>query len=177
MCQPVMYCPTCLWAPFAALLLLAHASPAIPLTQLSSVGSPRGHQGVVVPIYLKRGIVTNVTPTHALTLHTYVSLLPLSTAASTLFELYTTLFSNASGPWRARPAYTSFTAHCGNIYIDFQTSDAYFIPWSFVAEFAGYMIRATEKGFTGGFEGEYKHRATGAVISVGLRIVMAAAAA
>ena len=39
------------------------------------------------------------------------------------------------------------------------------------------MIRATELGFTGQFEGEYRHLATGAVIEVGLRVVLVAAAA
>jgi len=61
--------------------------------------------------------------------------------------------------------------------MDFRASDNYAIPWGFVAEFAARMATATERGFTGGFQGEYTHLASGAVIRVGLRIVLVAAAA
>ena len=53
----------------------------------------------------------------------------------------------------------------------------YTIPWCFFAEFAEKMLVATERGFTGEFDGEYTHLASGAVIKVALRVVMAAAAA
>ena len=163
------------WPLFAALFLF-HLSTAVPS---SSLGPLREHprRTNAVDLLQRRKFVYKATSTGAIALYTWNTLLPLSTASPALLELYTTLFNNASGPWRTLPRFSWFTAECRNIYIDFSASDAATVPWSFVAEFAAHMIRATEKGFTGEFRGEYRHFDTGTVISVGLRVVMVAAAA
>ncbi|KAL8796011.1 MAG: hypothetical protein Q9195_001587 [Heterodermia aff. obscurata] len=119
----------------------------------------------------------NPSHSHRLTLTTFASLLPLQSASSALLHLYSELLSNASGPWVSLPAASSFTACSDNISIEFTAAGPYVIPWSFVAEFAEKMMDATEKGFTGYFQGEYRHLESGAVIWVALRIRMAAAAA
>ena len=119
----------------------------------------------------------NPSHSHRLTLTTFASLLPLQSASSALLHLYTELLSNASGPWLSLPAVSSFTARSDNLSVEFTATGPYVIPWSFVAEFAEKMMDATEKGFTGYFQGEYRHLESGAVIWVALRIGMAAAAA
>lgn len=164
-----------------ALLILAHTR-AFPLTESLSLEITKEHLQTLPPLnpkytISKRNLITSSTPTHALTLQTYASFLPLSLASSALQDFYTTLFSQATGPWQSLPNLPHFTAEYGNIFLNFQASPPYLIPWSFIAEFAEKMIRATELGFTGQFEGEYRHLATGAVIEVGLRVVLVAAAA
>ena len=119
----------------------------------------------------------NPSHSHRLTLTTFASLLPLQSASSALLHLYTELLSNASGPWISLPPVSSFTAYSDNLSVEFTAAGPYVIPWSFVAEFAEKMMDATEKGFTGYFQGEYRHLESGAAIWVALRIRMTAAAA
>lgn len=118
----------------------------------------------------------NPSHSHCLTITTFAAFLNQG-ASTALLRLYTELLSNASGPWITLPALSYFALHCGSIYIEFAASEPYGVPWSFVAEFAAKMMKATQKGFTGAFQGEYRHIETGAVIWIALRVSMAAAAA
>lgn len=172
-----MYLPACLWALLATLLILVQISAAIPLTEPAGLGPPRNSSSKLDITHFKSKILTSATPAYRIILHTYASLLPLSPAASSLLKFYTRLSAAASGPWHSLPELNYFTADYGCIIISFQASHNYAIPWGFVAEFAAKMASATERGFTGGFQGEYTHLASGAVIRVGLRIVLVAAAA
>lgn len=122
-------------------------------------------------------IFISATPAYRIILRTYASFLPLSLAASSLFTFYASLSAAASGPWHSYPELHHFTVDYGSIIIDFQASHNYGIPWAFVAEFAAKMASVTERGFTGCFQGEYTHLGSGAVIQIGLRNVLVAAAA
>ncbi len=170
-----MHLPTCLWAFLATLRV--QTSAAIPLTEPTDLGSPRDSSSKIDHIHFRSKVLTSATPAYRITLHTYASLLPLSLAASSLLRFYTRLFAAASGPWHSVPELHYFTAEYGNIIITFRASHNYAIPWGFVAEFAAKMASVTERGFTGEFQGEYTHLASGAAIRVGLRIVLVAAAA
>jgi len=172
-----MHLPACLWALLATLLILVQTSAATFLTEPADHGPPGNHSNKIDRIHFKSKILTSATPAYRIILHTYASLLPLSLAASSLLTFYTRLFAAASGPWHSLPELHYFTAEYGCIIISFQASHNYAIPWGFVAEFAAKMASVTERGFTGGFQGEYTHLASGAVIRVGLRIVLVAAAA
>ena len=172
-----MHLTACLWAFLATLLVLVQTSAAIPLTEPTDLGSPRNSSSKIDHIHFRNKVLTSATPAYRITLHTHASLLPLSFAASSLLKFYTRLSAAASGPWHSLPEMNYFTADYGCIIISFQASHNYAIPWGFVAEFAAKMASATERGFTGGFQGEYTHLASGAVIRVGLRIVLVAAAA
>lgn len=118
----------------------------------------------------------NPSHSHRLTLTTFAAFLNQG-GSTALLRLYTELLSNAAGPWASLPARSSFTLQCGHVYIEFAASEPYGVPWSFVAEFAEKMMKVTQKGFTGAFQGEYRHIETGAVILIGLRLAIAAAAA
>lgn len=169
--------------PILVLYLLAAASLAV-YTSRSQVFPIALKADTVIqkpfPL-LRRDIRTHIfynpAHSHRLRLTTFASLIPFRSASSALLQLYAELLSNASGPWLSLPAAAYFTARCGNIYIDFEASQPYRIPWSFVAEFAEKMMEATARGFTGRFEGEYRHLESGAVIRVALRVVLIAAAA
>ena len=169
-----MHILSVLGALFSALVFVA-PSPLNPTLARSQL--PRSEPPTPLPSIAPRKLVVSSSPTHALTVTTYASLLPLSVASSALGNFYTALFSSASGPWSNLPALPSFTAAYGNVFMDFRASEPYLVPWSFVAEFAERMMHATQRGFTGQFCGEYRHLATGAVIEVGLRVVLVAAAA
>lgn len=139
--------------------------------------STKYHARALTPKRFKTLTFYNPSHSHRLILTTFASLLPLQSASSALLHLYAELLSNASGPWVSLPAVSSFTACSDNLSIEFTAEGPYVIPWSFVAEFAEKMMDATEKGFIGCFQGEYRHLDSGAVIWVALRVGMAAAAA
>lgn len=172
-----MHLPACLWAILATFLILVQISAAMPLTDPSDLGLPRNSSSKIDHMLFKRRTFTSATPDHRIILDTYATFLPLSLAASSLLNFYTRLFAAASGPWHSFPELNHFTAEYGSVTISFQASHNYAIPWGFVAEFAAKMALVTEKGFTEGFQAEYTHLASGAVIRMGLRIVMVAAAA
>lgn len=148
---------------------LVNSSPPQPST--------RHHARALPSKRFKTFTFYNPSHSHRLTLTTFASILPLQTASSALLRLYTELLSNASGAWVSLPAVSSFTACSEILSIEFTAAGPYVIPWTFVAEFAEKMMDATEKGFTGCFQGEYRHLESGAVIWVALRIGMVAAAA
>ena len=165
---------------FAILVDCLLTAPIIrpqPSVNTPDLGTNPGDFDVILERMPKTYTFYSPSHSHSLTLHTFTSLLPIESASLALLELYTKLAYNASGPWISIPTASSFTACCGNLYIDFEASNHYGVPWSFVAAFARKMIMATNKGFTGRFEGEYRHLGSEAVIRVTLRYVMVAAAA
>lgn len=172
-----MHPPACLWALLAICLLLIQTSVAIPLTEPAILGRPTKSLGKIDHVRLKSMVLISATPACRIILRTYASFLPLSLAASSLFTFYARLSASASGPWHYYPEVNRFTVHYGSIIISFQASHNYGIPWGFVAEFAAKMASVTERGFTGCFQGEYTHLGSGAVIRIGLRNVLVAAAA
>ena len=161
---------------------LAASSLAFLATQpQGALSALEGNKAFYEPVSLSKRIFKthtfyNPSHSHCLTLTTFAAFLNQG-ASTALLRLYTELLFNASGPWVSLPARSSFTLHYGHIYIEFTASEPYGVPWSFVVEFAEKMVKATQKGFTGAFQGEYRHIETGAVIWIGLRLSMAAAAA
>ena len=156
---------------------LASLTPSPPVNISAPQRSIRYHARDLASKRFKTFTFYNPSHSHRLILTTFASLLPLQSASSALLHLYTELLSNASGPWVSLPAVSSFTASSDSLSIHFAAAGPYVIPWSFVADFAEKMMDATEKGFTGYFQGEYRHLDSGAVIWVALRVTMAAAAA
>lgn len=161
----------------SALVLASSAVPTLPPSSLSA-GATTTASYTPIPRTkrFKTHTFYNPSHSHCLTIRTFASFLPLQIASSALVQLYTELISNASGELASLPISTLTASH-GNIYVDFVASEGYNIPWGFIAEFAEKMLVVTERGFTGGFDGEYTHLASGAVIKVALRVAMVAAAA
>ena len=99
--------------------------------------------------------------------HTFGTLLPLATAASTLQAFYediaylaaTTLSSTA----------TRYLIRMGKIDLEIR-SQMGDIPWTVVVSFANAMLDITKKGFTNTYQVNFINRATGKLVTMSMWI-------
>ena len=141
-----------------ALLFLSIAKPAktLPRTPLST-------SSTVSLAYDSWVVSTNpiasaieIRSAHRLAIadaHRHTQIVPVQYAATSLWLFYSAIQRQALGPWASTPMKTDMWITLGNLRICFASLHG--VPWSFVAWFAGKMLTATLRGFTGTYDQMY----------------------
>lgn len=83
----------------------------------------------------------------------HTQIVPVQYAASSLWLFYTAIQRQALGPWASTPMKVDLWVTLGNLHICFASLHG--VPWSFVAWFAGKMLTATLRGYTGTYDQMY----------------------
>lgn len=98
-------------------------------------------------------------------------IVPIQAASTSLWLLYSSIQRQALGPWASIPIQADLWMTLGNLRICFASLHG--IPWDFVAWFAGKMITATLRGFTGTWDQMYQdpHNPAHGGVIIWLRVI------
>jgi len=132
---------------------------------------------MIVPSFRQHSIwLTDLGKGWVQYLETFDSLIPVQVAAAVLTSFYVSVFHHVLSIEAGQKAQNHFACELNNLRLELFSADNP-VPWDCVLTFMRSMVACVSEGFTGKFDYQFVHMATGRAVRVSLEVINVAAAA